>query len=362
MNEKAKFLAALSIITIPAVEQVQAKGQQQPNVIVIFCDDLGYGDLSCFGAPTTHTPNIDQMCAEGQKWSCFYDTASLSSPSRGGLLTGQFGVRSGLYGDKKNVLFPSDVGGITSENNTTVAEYLRRGGYSTACVGKWHLGCNEGQMPLDNGFDYYFGIPYSNDMIVSRAKMPPLPLYNQEEVVETEPDQRLFTQRFTDYTIDFIDQSRDSKKPFFIYLAHPMPHFPIFASEEFRGTSERGLYGDVIEELDHNVGRILQHLRDLKMDKNTIVVFTSDNGPWVTKKLSGGSNGELRDGKASAFEGGFRVPAIFWGYGVKGGTQKGCMGSTLDLLPTLCEMASVELPQDVIFDGESLTEVLSDKR
>ncbi|MFI3249209.1 MAG: sulfatase [Rikenellaceae bacterium] len=360
MNNRAKILTALSIISLPMIGSIQA--QQSPNVIIIFCDDMGYGDLSCFGSPSTHTPYIDQMCAEGQKWSCFYDSASVSSPSRGGLLTGQFGVRSGLYGDERNVLFPGYVGGINNQQHTTIATYLSKAGYTTACVGKWHLGDKVGQMPLDNGFEYYFGIPYSNDMVASRNGLPPLPLYNQREVVETEPDQRLFTQRFTDYTIDIIDKSQLEGNPFFIYLAHPMPHVPIFASDQFKGSSERGLYGDVIEELDYNIGRILQHLRDKGLAENTIVVLSSDNGPWVIKKLNGGSNGSLRDGKASAFEGGFRAPTLFWGYGVESGTQKSCMGSTLDLLPTLCEMASVELPTDVIFDGESLTKVLSGEK
>ncbi len=337
---------------------VVAKSSQQPNIIVINCDDMGYGDLSCYGNASTSTPNIDKMAVEGQKWNCFYNTASLSSPSRGGLLTGKYGVRSGLYGDNHGVLFPGYAGGIQSDNNTTMATYLRDNGYTTVCVGKWHLGDKEGQLPLDNGFDHYFGIPYSNDIIASRKGMPPLPLYNEREVVETEPDQRFFTSRFTDYTIDFIDKNKRSKSPFFIYLAHPMPHVPIFASDEFLGRSVRGLYGDVIEELDYNIGRVLDYLKGEKLDKNTLVVLLSDNGPWVIQRLNSGSNGELRDGKASAFEGGFRTPCIFWGYGVEQGAIQTSIGSTLDLLPTFCELASVDLPDDPALEGESLVGVI----
>lgn len=360
MNNLINSLLLIGCATATTV--AAAKPTQSPNIIIINCDDMGYGDPACYGNASNQTPNIDQLAAEGQKWSCFYNTASLSSPSRGGLLTGKYGVRSGLYGDKHNVLFPGYKGGITAENNSTIATYLRQAGYTTLCVGKWHLGDKKGQLPMDNGFDHFYGIPYSNDMIASRKGMPPLPLYDDESVAETEPDQRLFSARFTDHTIDFIDKCKASKTPFFVYLAHPMPHVPIFASDEFKGRSARGLYGDVIEELDYNIGRLIDHLKSQKLDKNTLVVFVSDNGPWVIKRINSGSNGELRDGKASAFEGGFRAPCIFWGYGVKPASYQTSMGSTLDLLPTLCDLASVTLPDDPALEGESLVEVLSGEK
>lgn len=359
MKLDKKFITPLLLISCSSA---MAKVPQRPNIIVINCDDMGYGDPSCYGNASNRTPSIDKMAQDGQKWSCFYNTASLSSPSRGGLLTGKYGVRSGLYGNKHNVLFPGYEGGITSENNSTIATYLRDAGYTTLCVGKWHLGDKKGQLPMDNGFDHFFGIPYSNDMIASRKGMPPLPLYDDEAVVETEPDQQLFTSRFTDYTIDFIDENKGGKSPFFIYLAHPMPHDPIFASNKFKGSSARGLYGDVIEELDYNIGRLIDYLKDEKLDKNTLVVFISDNGPWVIKRINAGSNGELRDGKASAFEGGFRTPCIFWGCGVEQGSQQTSMGSPLDLLPTFCELASIELPADPALEGESLVNVLNGQK
>ena len=338
---------------------------EKPNIIIINCDDMGYGDLSCFGNPTTKTPNLDKMAVEGQKWSSFYVSASVSSPSRAGLLTGRLGVRTGMYGDKRGVLFPNSPGGLPAEE-ITIAELLKQGGYQTACIGKWHLGHLPQYMPLQHGFDYFYGIPFSNDMSrkeqqkVGNKNYPyELIVYEQDKEIEREPDQTQLTKRLTEVAVRYIREHKNN--PFFLYLAHPMPHFPVYASERYQGVSDRGRYGDTIEELDWSVGEILETLRKNGLDENTLVVFTSDNGPWLSYKAQGGSAGPLKDGKNSHCEGGFRVPCIVWGGMVKPGhvTQ---MGSTLDLLPTCCEMAGVDLPASVILDGVSLLNVLRDSK
>ncbi len=336
----------------------------KPNIIVINCDDMGYGDLSCFGNPTIKTPNLDRMAMEGQKWSSFYVSASVSSPSRAGLLTGRLGVRTGMYGDRKGVLFPNSPGGLPAEE-WTIAELLKQAGYKTACIGKWHLGHLPEYMPLRHGFDYFYGFPYSNDMSrkeqikMGNEKYPyEYVLYEQEKEIIREPDQYNLTQLVTLAAVRYIKSSTDA--PFFLYLAHPMPHVPVYASADFRGKSERGRYGDAIEELDWSVGEIFQVLKEKGLEKNTLVIFTSDNGPWLSYKQLGGSAGPLKDGKSSAFEGGFRVPCIMWGSMVEPG-QITDMASTLDLLPTFCELAGVSLPSDRIYDGVSLVDVLKYK-
>lgn len=350
-------------LSLIGIEAGIASTPTKPNIIIINCDDMGYGDLSCFGSPTTKTPNLDKMALEGQKWSSFYVSASVSSPSRAGLLTGRLGVRTGMYGDKKGVLFPDSPGGMPAEEQT-IPELLKQAGYTTACIGKWHLGHLPQYMPLQHGFDYFYGMPFSNDMSrkeqmkLGNKNYPyELVVYEQEKEVEREPDQTQLTKRLTEVATRYIRSHQ--KHPFFLYLAHPMPHFPVYASSRFQGTSDRGEYGDAIEELDWSVGEILQTLRQLGLDQNTWVVFTSDNGPWLPYKQAGGSAGPLRDGKNSHCEGGFRVPCIMWGGMVKPGhiTQ---MGSTLDLLPTCCEMAGIDLPAGVELDGVSLLNVLQD--
>lgn len=334
---------------------------EKTNFIVIFCDDMGYGDLGCYGNPTIKTPRLDQMAAEGQKWSDFNVAASVSSPSRAALLTGRIGPRTGMYGTKGRVLHPYHTGGMPDKEHT-LGEYLQQTGYTTACVGKWHLGHHEGQLPLDHGFDRFYGIPYSNDMS-QREKLKEgykaypfeLPLYNQKEVIEYEPIQDTFTKDFTQYSLDFIEEN--SKEPFFLYLAYTMPHYPLYASDEFKGRSQAGIYGDVVEEIDYSVGLILDQLKELGIDDNTLVVFTSDNGPWLSKGVEAGSSGRFRRGKSSQFEGGFRVPCIFSGAGVKRGhvTQ---MGNALDILPTICSMAGIPLLEDRVYDGYDLSGLL----
>ena len=339
----------------------------RPNLVVIFCDDLGYGDLGSFGHPTIRTPNLDRMAREGQKWTHFYSAASVCTPSRAALLTGRLPVRNGMMSPKHRVLFPDSSGGIP-ESEITLAETLRDEGYATACVGKWHLGHLPQYLPTNNGFDSYFGIPYSNDMdqtrqestreLVKAARIEywNVPLLRDQEVVERPADQRTITRRYSQEAVRFIRENRE--RPFFLYLAHSLPHVPLFASEDFLGTSRRGLYGDVVEEIDHGVGQIMQTLADLGIAERTLVVFTSDNGPWLPYREHGGSAGLLREGKGSTWEGGMREPTIFWWPGRLDSGVVMEMGSTLDLFATFCEVAGAETPSDRVMDSVDLTPVL----
>lgn len=368
---KTLSLTVLVVFTISsksyASEPLSSDAKKQPNFIIVFCDDLGYGDLGTFGHPTIQTPNLDKMAAEGQKWTSFYVSSSVCTPSRAGLLTGRYPIRSGMCSNKQRVLFPDSHGGLP-ESEITIAEALKTGGYATACIGKWHLGHKEQYLPTNNGFDYYFGIPYSNDMDMVKGKpyqetcklarvedFNP-PVLRNTEIVERPAQQSTITKRYTEEAIQFIEQSKD--EPFFIYLAHSLPHVPLFCSEAFEGKSKRGLYGDVIEEIDWSVGQLLKSLKEQNLDENTLVVFTSDNGPWLMFEDHGGSAGLLRDGKGSTFEGGMREPTIFWWNNQLKNSVVSDMGSTLDLLPTFCSLAGVELPNDRIYDGNDLTSTL----
>lgn len=349
---------------------VTPKGRMQkkkPNFIIVFCDDLGYGDLGTFGHPTIHTPNLDKMAEEGQKWTSFYVSSSVCTPSRAGILTGRYPIRSGMCSDKQRVLFPDSEGGLPA-SEITIAEALKTAGYATACIGKWHLGHKEQYLPTNNGFDYYFGIPYSNDMdrvpgtpyveACKKARVEDFnpPLMRNTEIIERPAQQATITKRYTEEAIQFIEGSKD--KPFFVYLAHSLPHVPLFRSEAFEGKSKRGLYGDVIEEIDWSVGEILNSLKENGLEENTLVVFTSDNGPWLMFEDHGGSAGLLRDGKGSTFEGGMREPTIFWWNNQLHNTVVSEMGSTLDLLPTFCNLAGIKLPTDRIYDGNDLSATL----
>ncbi|THH40492.1 sulfatase family protein [Neolewinella litorea] len=342
-----------------------------PNFVVIFTDDLGYGDLSSYGHPTIRTPRLDEMGREGQRWTNFYVAANVCTPSRAALLTGRYPVRSGMSSDRHRVLFPNSTGGLPA-SEITLAEQLKSAGYATAAIGKWHLGHLPQYLPTAHGFDTYFGIPYSNDMDLSsplpyhefwrqshdsiRVENFNVPLLRDTLVVEQPADQRTITRRYTQEAMDFIKSHAGG--PFFVYLAHNLPHVPLFASDDFLGSSERGLYGDVVEEIDDGVGRILDLLRAEGLAENTIVVFTSDNGPWRSYGLDGGSPGPFRAGKGTTWEGGHRVPAVFWGPGrIAPGTVRS-MGSTLDLFTTFSALAGVALPDDRIIDGLDLSPTL----
>ncbi|XOV93330.1 MAG: sulfatase [Bacteroidota bacterium] len=346
----------------------ESKPTGPPNFVVIFCDDLGYGDLGTYGHPTILTPNLDQMAAEGQKWTNFYVAASVCTPSRAALMTGRYPVRSGMCSDKARVLFPNSVNGLP-QSEITIAEALKDLGYQTAMIGKWHLGHREQFLPTNNGFDSYFGIPYSNDMDKVKGSRPywevadsiptedyNVPLMKDTEIYERPANQYTLTKRYSQSAVDYIKTRGD--EPFFLYLAHNLPHIPLFASKEFAGTSLRGLYGDVIQEIDSGVGDILQALKDKGLDENTMVVFTSDNGPWRVFRSHGGSAGLLRGGKGNTWEAGMRVPGIFWWPGkIAPGIQTG-IGSTLDIFTTLISLAGGEIPTDRIIDGLDLSETL----
>lgn len=355
-----------------ATQNANQAEEQPPNVVIIFADDLGYGDLACYGHPSINTPNLDRMAREGQQWTDFYVAASVCTPSRAGLLTGRYPVRSGMTSDRRRVLFPDSGSGIPAEERT-IAELLKSQGYATAAVGKWHLGHLPQFLPTSNGFDTYFGIPYSNDMDPTRGSRDTLtrrerfwdpkaaywnvPLMQDEEIIERPADQTTITKRYAEKAVDFIRTNKE--QPFFLYLAHSMPHVPLFASEDFLGTSRRGLYGDVIEEVDWSVGQVLRAIEEEGLAENTLVVFTSDNGPWLAYDDHGGSAGLLFDGKGTTWEGGMRVPAIFWG---PGRVQPGVvhdMGSTLDLLPTIAAQTGTPVPEDKVLDGFDLTPALT---
>ncbi|MGX1928580.1 sulfatase family protein [Flagellimonas sp. 2504JD4-2] len=358
---------------IPLSTSAQMDVDNPPNFIIIFADDLGYGDLSSYGHPTISTPHLDRMAYEGQKWTNFYVGASVCTPSRAALLTGRLPVRSGMASNKHRVLFPNSKNGLPA-SEITLAEQLKKAGYNTACIGKWHLGHKQQYLPTNNGFDYYFGIPYSNDMDYVGKDIPGykklalenpegiktesynVPLLRNTEIVERPANQNTITKRYAEETISFIKQNKN--QPFFVYMAHSLPHIPLFASKDFMGTSKRGLYGDVVEEIDHGIGEILKALEDEGLADNTIVMFTSDNGPWLPFENHGGSAGLLRAGKGTTWEGGMREPAIFWGPGLVKPGLVTSLGSTMDLFATFSSMAGIEAPKDRIVDGVDLSRTL----
>ena len=273
--------------------------ESKPNFIIIFVDDLGYGDLGTYGHPTIKTPNLDQMASEGMRFTQFYVGSSICTPSRAALLTGKLPVQTGMYG-QRSVLFPDNAGGL-DPNEVTIASALKNYDYNTACIGKWHLGHLKKYMPLNHGFDLFYGIPYSNDMRpvgnwdYARENFPPLPFLDGHDTVGVSLDQSKFIEMFTQKSIDFIYQNKEN--PFFLYLAHSAPHTPIILSDKNKGKSKRGSYGDVVEELDRSVGEIINTVKKLNISKNTFIIFTSDNGPWGWANVDGGSSGLLRGNK-----------------------------------------------------------------
>ena len=340
-------LAACSAHSPAEREELAAR----PNIVVLFLDDAGYGDFGCYGHPTIRTPNLDRMAAEGMRFTQFYSASPACTASRYAILTGRLPVRSGFAW----VLFPGSERGLHPEE-LTVAEALQDQGYATACFGKWHLGHREEFLPTRHGFDEYFGLPYSNDM--QPPKNPPLPLIDGETVVETDPDQRRLTREYTERALRFMEEHRE--RPFFVYLPYAMPHVPLHPGEDFAGRSPRGLYGDVIEEIDWSVGAVLRCLEEGGLAERTLVFVTSDNGPWIIRGEKGGSAGLLRDGKGSTWEGGIRVPGIAWWPGtVPAGSVTDSVASTTDLAVTAMRLAGHQDQGGRRLDGRDLLPVLT---
>ncbi len=336
-----------------------------PNVVIIFTDDQGYGDVGCYGAEGYTTPNLDKMAAEGARFTDFYVPAPVCTPSRGALMTGSYPMRIGLG---HRVLFPYSTYGLNPDE-VTVAEVLKGAGYATGMIGKWHLGHHTPFLPTRQGFDSFFGTPYSNDMNGYLYKgldylSRPLPLMRGENIVELDPDQHLLTRRYTEEAVDFIESHKAS--PFFLYMAHNMPHVPIYASDAFAGTTEHGRYGDVIAEIDWSVGAVLEALDRAGIAENTLVIFTSDNGPVTGTRKSpddgapyeSGSSGPLRGRKNQTWEGGMRVPAIMrWPAQIPAGTVVHELATSMDILPTLARIADAPLP-DVTLDGKDIRSLM----
>ena len=332
--------------------------QLRPNIVLILFDDLGYGDLSCFGSKTIRTPHIDALAKQGTRFNQFYVSQAVCSASRASLMTGCYANRVGMEG-ALNHTSPQGI----HPNEWLLPEMLKSQGYATAIFGKWHLGLSPYFSPLRNGFDEYLGIPYSNDNSkfhpTSASEMPPLPLYDGEDVVETDPDQSRFTQRFTERAVDFIDRKKD--QPFFLYVPHVMPHVPIFASAEFKGHSPNGLYADVVEELDASVGKMVDAIERAGIRENTLIILSSDNGPFLSYGSNAGTSGGLREGKLTAYEGGVRVPCIMsWPGKIPAARVSDEALMTIDLLPTIAKWLGAPLPNNPL-DGLDISDCLFGK-
>jgi arylsulfatase len=348
---KKIFLILLS----PIIWLVSFAGDKDrlPNIIIVYIDDMGYGDVSPYNDKINYTPNFQWLADNGITLTDFYVSQAVCSASRTSLLTGCYSNRLGIHG----ALFPDSKIGLNPDE-ITIADMLKAKGYSTKAIGKWHLGCEIEFLPTRQGFDEYYGIPYSNDMWYRNTtrKFPPLPLIQNETVIDTIREQSWFTQRFTEKALDFIDANRS--KPFFLYLAHPMPHVPIFVSEKFNGKTGKGLYADVIAELDWSVGEIIKKLKKLKLEENTLLIVASDNGPWLPYGNHAGVTNGLRESKGTSWEGGIRTPCLmYW----KGKLPKGVKVNTpimnIDILPTIGYLTNSFLPKKPI-DGANIWKVL----
>ncbi|MDB4652277.1 sulfatase [Verrucomicrobia bacterium] len=343
----------------------------KPNFIIIFADDQGYGDLSCFGSKTIRTPNIDRLATQGRKFTSFMVASPVCTPSRAALMTACYPKRVGMH---QHVLFPSSTKGLHPEEHT-IADHLKLQGYATACFGKWHLGHHPEVLPTSNGFDTYMGIPYSNDMNHPDNKGKPrggtagmdilwndpkstltlwkTPLFENEEIIELPVDQRTVTRRYTQKAIAFIEAHQDS--PFFIYLPHSMPHIPLYVPDDIRDPDPKNAYINTIEHIDTEVGRLLDAVDQFNLSANTYVIYTTDNGPWLQFKHHGGSAGPLRAGKGTTFEGGQRVPCLIRGPGIPAGTVCDQLTGTIDVLPTIAAITGTALPEDKKIDGMDVT-------
>jgi len=336
------------LLLCAAPARTAAQAQRPPNVVFIYADDLGYGDLGAYGARAIKTPNLDRMAADGLRLTSFYSVSPVCTPSRAALLTGRYAARMGIANmHLSNVLTFQDTTGLPTDE-TTIATALKARGYATACIGKWHLGHLAPHRPIDHGFEYYYGIPYSNDMQPSMLK-------RMDEVIEQPVQQETLTQRYTAEAIGFIERNRNT--PFFLYLPHNMPHIPLFASERFQNRSAGGIYGDVVEELDWSVGQVLATLERLGLDDHTIVCFASDNGPWYE-----GSPGQLRGRKGWTYDGGVRVPGIVrWPGRVRAGRVSDEPLATIDVFPTLMALTGDPGGGALPLDGRSAADFLLGK-
>lgn len=367
--KKLSLLTILSTLFLFGFDSQKSKNST-PNIVLIFMDDLGYGDIGVNGALQYETPNIDQMAKEGIRFTNFLTAQAVCSASRSALLTGCYPNRIGFSG----ALDHSAKVGINS-SETTLSEMLKQKGYTTAIAGKWHLGHHKQFLPLQHGFDEYLGLPYSNDMWPvnydgqpakpgdKKAYYPPLPFIKNNEAIEiikTLDDQALLTKRYTEFAVNFIQKNK--KKPFFLYLPHSMPHVPIAASADFKGKSKQGLYGDMMMELDWSVKKVLNTLKTNGLDKNTIVIFTSDNGPWLNFGNHAGSSGGFREGKGTVFEGGHRVTCIVrWPGVIPQGVATNKLSSTIDILPTIASICNAKLPDNQI-DGVNIFSTFQNKK
>jgi arylsulfatase A-like enzyme len=334
------LLVAGLVALVPAPRAVAFQPPRLPNIVFIFSDDQGYGDLGCYGARGFRTPNLDRMAAEGVRFTDFYVAQAVCSASRTALLTGCYPNRLGILG----ALGPQSKNGI-SDQEMTIAQVLKQRGYATAIYGKWHLGYQPRFLPTRHGFDEYFGLPYSNDMIPrpSNRNYPPLPLIEGEKTIVTSPDINQLTTQYTQHAVSFIERNKD--RPFFLYVPHTMPHVPLGVSDRFRGKSEQGLYGDVMMEIDWSVGEILAALKKHGLDEQTLVCFSCDNGPWLSYGNHAGSSGGLREGKGTSFEGGVRNPFIArWPGKIAAGRVCREPAMTIDILPTLAKLTGAPLP------------------